>query len=261
MQREEARGSKAEPSSRGGGGCGASRVPAAKTPPLPARCGPMGCSQRCPPVVGYLQSEHATPAESQIPARIHQHWGCEEEKKKYRKKPNTKLPGLGSGKQKDFGSGDRAARRASAASAVASSPEDPTMCPFVVPVGGWLPAERSFQWEYSKVQPLAAAQGWLDCAPGTKGQCFLGSGEVLQRGTRLFSSPHRSCLSGGKEESRQDRSQRLTLKGESRKDLFIWGGGGGGGIKEFGDFFWLKAAAVLPRWLRFPGKQGIFLQN
>lgn len=27
--------------------------------------------------------------------------------------------------------------------------------------------------------------------------------------------------------------------------------------KEFGDFFWLEAAAVLLRWLRFPGKQGV----
>lgn len=68
---------------------------------------------------------------------------------------------------------------ASVASVVASSREDPTMCPFVVPVGGWLPAERSFQWEYSEVQPLSAVQGLLDCVPGTKGQCFLRTGEVL----------------------------------------------------------------------------------
>lgn len=59
-------------------------------------------------------------------------------------------------------------------------PGDPTMCPSVVPVGGCLPAERSFQWECSRAQP----QGLLDWARGTKGQCFLGSGEVLRLETR-----------------------------------------------------------------------------
>lgn len=45
--------------------------------------------------------------------------------------------------------------------------------------GGWLGScSKELSVGIFKVQPLSAAQGLLDCARGTKGQCLLGSGEV-----------------------------------------------------------------------------------
>lgn len=66
---------------------------------------------------------------------------------------------------------------------------------------------------------------------GTKGQCSLGSGRFCGWNTALFFL-HRSRLSGITALSRRDRTRRLALKGESRKNPGVYGYE----IKEFGGF-------------------------
>lgn len=98
------------------------------------------------------------------------------------KQPNTKLPGAGQGSEMTL-----AAPRRAGEARWPAAPRIPTMHPFVGPTGGRIAAERSFQWEYSKVQLLSARQGSLYCAMAQRDSVSSGAGGFVS-GTRRFHS-------------------------------------------------------------------------
>lgn len=60
------------------------------------------------------------------------------------------------------------------------------MCPFVVTVGGWDPAAKSFQWEYSKFNLFQQRKVcWI--VPGAqRDSVCLGAGRFVAGNTALF---------------------------------------------------------------------------
>lgn len=123
-------------------------------------------------------------------------------------------------KQNNFGSGNGAVQRRALHPQCPEAPRIPQCARLLSRWVAGILQQRAFSGNIQSSTSFSSAR-FAGLCQGHKGTVFAWERGGLWLGTRLFSSGHRRHLSRVKALSKQDRSQKLGLKGARRKYLCI----------------------------------------